>query len=119
MAKEFSLNTKRFKKKLKKLERFANTRFPRKVLKKFKDNTPKDRGNARKKTKLKRRTGGWEIVGDYPYSGVIDKGLYPNPPQGGAGKTRNGYSTQAPQGIVEPTLKEAEKIFNDYARRIR
>jgi hypothetical protein len=115
---EFTVSDKAFKKDLKKVRKYLDGRFPREVLGDFKDNTPKDRGNARRKTKLKNRFNGKEIIADYPYSEVIDKGKYPNPPKGGTGKTRSGYSTQAPKGIVEPTLKQARDRFNRFLRRL-
>ncbi len=35
-----------------------------------------------------------------PYAPVIEYGLYPNPPKKPTGRTVNGFSTQAPQGMV-------------------
>ncbi|MGB0942974.1 MAG: hypothetical protein ACPGUE_11255 [Marinomonas sp.] len=46
------------------------------------------------------------IQNNLPYAGVIDDGLYPNPPKSGD-KTRNGYSKQAPQGISDLAIKAA------------
>ena len=91
------VNDKIYKRKIKKLQRYVANRLPKETLKEFKENTPRDKGNARRNTKLiKRTTRGFTIKGDYPYSGVIDRGEYPNPPKQGTGKTRGGYSTQAP-----------------------
>lgn len=115
---EFKVNSKRFKRDLKKVKRYLNTRFPSQVLGDFKANTPIDSGNARRKTKLRSHTKGHQIIADYPYSRVLDEGEFPNPPAKGTGKTRDGYSTQAPKGMVEPTLEQAEKRFNRFIRRL-
>ena len=98
------VNDRLFRKKIKKLQRFIKNKLPTLALAEFKKNTPIDKGNARRKTKLTKKINGFKITGDYPYSGVIDRGEYPNPPKAGTGKTRGGYSTQAPKGIVDPTL---------------
>jgi hypothetical protein len=117
----FRVNSRIFRSELKKVKRYVNSRnrFPEEVFDEFVENTPRDKGNARDNTKLKKAVQGWKIVGDYPYSGVIDKGRYPNPPAKGTGKTVNGYSTQARQGIIKPTLKFAKKEFKRFLRRIR
>lgn len=45
-----------------------------------------------------------------PYAGIVEYGGYPNPPktpelrQVPPGKTKNGFSTQAPQGMVRITV---------------
>lgn len=52
---------------------------------KFKDVTPRDKGNAVRNTKLE----GNEIVADYPY----------------ATRLENGYSSQAPEGMSKPTIE--------------
>ena len=116
---QFRVSSKAFKKDIKKVKSYLRGRFPKEVLSDFKANTPIDKGNARKNTKLKRSMKGSEIVADYPYSGVIDKGLYPNPPMKGTGKTIGGYSTQARNGLVKPTLKEAEDRFDKFLRRLK
>ncbi len=116
---EFRVSSKAFEKDLKKVKNYLNGRFPKEVLADFKANTPKDTGNARKNTKLKTTFKGKEIRADYPYSGVIDKGQYPNPPKEGTGKTVGGYSTQARNGLVKPTLKEAEDRFDKFLRRLK
>lgn len=51
------------------------------------------------------------IQNNLPYAGVIDDGLYPNPPKSGD-KTRNGYSKQAPQGISDLAIKAALERSN-------
>ena len=117
MAK-FTVDDKAFKKDLKKVRKYLDRTFPKQVLRDFKENTPKDSGNARRKTKMRTIFNGKVIIADYPYSGVIDKGQYPNPPKQGTGKTRDGYSTQAPKGIIKPTLKQAEEHLNRFLRRL-
>ena len=115
----FVLNDKRFQKDIKKATRFFTKTFPKKVYNEFVDNTPKDSGNARNKTKLKKTQQGSEIVAKYDYSGVLDKGLYGKPPGSANGpKTVRGYSKQAPKGMVEPTLDYAEKLADEFLRRL-
>lgn len=58
-------------------------KLPYEALNYFKDITPEDTGNAKRSTKL---TPKGEIHANYPYASVLD----------------NGYSKQAPQGMVEP-----------------
>ena len=55
----------------------------------FKDQTPIDRGNARRNTRKTKTT----IVGDYPYAARLDEG----------------WSKQAPKGMTEPTVEYIEK----------
>tara|TARA_R110000796_G_scaffold61859_4_gene142975 strand:- start:64 stop:417 length:354 start_codon:yes stop_codon:yes gene_type:complete len=114
----FSIDDRKLKKANKKLLKFLNRRLPKMVLKEFKNNTPKDGGNARRKTKLNKTVSGFKVTGNYPYSDVIDKGKYPNPPKAGTGKTSSGYSTQAPKGIIDPTIDYTEKTVNKHIRRI-
>lgn len=118
MAKGMDINDKLYRKRVKQLERFAKGRLPRMALNEFKDNTPRDKGNARRNTKLKKGIGEFTITGDYDYSGVLDKGLFPDPPQAGTGKTRGGYSTQAPKGMIEPTTDFIDKEVKKFIRRI-
>jgi len=54
-------------------------------------NTPKDSGNARRKTKLE----GNDIVANYPYAERLDKG----------------YSKQARNGMSKPTLEAIERYL--------
>ena len=70
------------------------------------------RGNARRNTKLSpdKQT----IIANYPYSKVLDEGLYPNPPKTvpfNKRRSRNGYSKQAPKGMAEPTEKYIAKLM--------
>jgi hypothetical protein len=116
MAKiKFTVNDKLYRKQMNTIQKYANKTMPRVALQEYKKNTPKDSGNARNKTKRRQNT----IVGDYAYAGVLDDGLFPNPPKAGTGKTRNGYSTQATQGMATPTIKELTKQFNAFVRRVR
>ena len=111
----FTVNDKLFRKQMNKIENYVDKKVPKLALKEYKSNTPKASGNARRKTKLRNRT----IIGDYPYAGVLDDGLFPNPPKEGTGKTSGGYSTQAPQGMTKPTIKEIEKQFRAFIRRVK
>ncbi len=112
------INDKVYRRKLKKLKRYAKTRLPREALKFFKSETPKDGGNARIRTKLSKSSKGFTITGDYDYSGVIDRGEYPKNPIAGTGKTFNGYSTQAPKGMTEPTGRFIDKEVRKFIKRI-
>ena len=118
-TKKATLNARAFKKDLKKLENFIYGNFAREVLDDFKKETPIESGNARSKTnKRVSRKRYIAILTDYPYGEVLDSGLYPNPPKGGTGKTRGGYSTQAPKGMSDPTLKKALIRFNKFVRNL-
>ena len=48
---------------------------------------------------------------DNPYAKPLEYGLYPNPPQGGGGKTQGGYSIQAPKGFVRISIEE---VINEF-----
>lgn len=58
----------------------------------FVENTPKNTGNARRRTKLQGNT----IIADYNYAGKLDEG----------------YSKKSPQGMTEPTETWIEQEFN-------
>jgi hypothetical protein len=111
----FQVNDKLFRKQMRRIENYANDQMPRIALKEYKKNTPRDTGNARNKTRRRNN----EIIGDYGYAGVLDDGLFPNPPKQGTGKTINGYSTQAKQGMAKPTIKELTRLFNAFVRRVK
>tara|TARA_R100001086_G_scaffold96385_2_gene47929 strand:+ start:1938 stop:2288 length:351 start_codon:yes stop_codon:yes gene_type:complete len=112
------INDKIYKRKIKKLLKFVKKRLPKKALQEFKANTPKESGFARRNTKLKESRRKFTITGDYDYSGVLDRGLYPNPPKAGTGKTSGGYSKKAPDGMVKPTSDFVDKEIKKYIRRI-
>ncbi len=59
----------------------------------FKKKTPIRSGNARRKTRLQGQT----IKADYPYAQRLDEG----------------YSKQAPQGMVDPTIKFIKRMVAD------
>lgn len=46
------------------------------------------------------------IATDKPYAPILEYGLYPNPPKKPTGKTVNGYSKQAPKGMIRETIQE-------------
>ena len=50
----------------------------------------------------------WFISTNKAYAPIVEYGLYPNPPKNPTGKTVNGYSKQAPQGMVRITVQEAK-----------
>ena len=99
---------------MRKIERYVDRTMPREALKIYKKETPSDTDNARRKTKRRGNT----IIGDYAYSGVLDSGLYPNPPKKGTGKTINGYSTDAKKGMATPTIEKLNILFNRFVRRV-
>jgi hypothetical protein len=111
----FTVNDKLYRKQMRKIDRYVNSTMPRVALKEYKKNTPKDKGNARRNTKRQ----GNKIIGDYAYAGVLDDGLFPNPPMNGTGKTVLGYSTQAKKGMATPTIKELTKQFSAFVRKVR
>jgi hypothetical protein len=49
------------------------------------------------------------LVNNLPYANVVEYGKYPNPPQNPTGKTVNGFSKQAPAGMVRIN---AQKMIN-------
>lgn len=53
------------------------------------------------------------MTNSLPYATVIEYGGYPNPPKHPTGKTVNGYSRQAPQGVFRITVMQ----FNDYVKK--
>ena len=119
MTRFADINSRKFKSNVKRSERFFNETLPKKAYNKFKSVTPKESGYAKSKTVLKKIPNGFEITGNYAYSGVLDRGLYPNPPQGGQGKTRGGYSKKAPQGMTKPTVKYLTSEVRKFIRRLR
>ena len=112
------INNRVYRKKIKKLQKYAKTRLPRDTLKFFKDATPIDGGNARRNTRLTKKRDGFSISGDYDYSGVIDRGEYPKNPITKTGKTIRGYSTQSPRGMTIPAGKFVEKEVRNFIKRI-
>ena len=59
----------------------------------FRSITPKDTGNARRNTRQSNN----EIRAEYPYARRLD----------------NGYSKQAPKGMVTPTIEYLRKYIKD------
>lgn len=113
-----TVNDKLFKAQMRKIERYADYTMPREALKEYKKNTPAAKGgleNARNSTIRRGRT----IIGNYAYAGVLDDGLFPNPPKAGTGKTQGGYSTQAKKGMATPTIKELTKLFNAFVKKVK
>ena len=54
------------------------------------------------------------LANSLPYARVLEYGEYPNPPKNPSGKTVNGFSKQAPAGMVRTTAQE----FSDYVERV-
>lgn len=59
------------------------------------------------------------ISNNLPYITTLEYGGYPKNPKGGNGKTVNGYSKQAPEGMVGLTLANNENIFNAALRSVK
>ncbi len=51
------------------------------------------------------------LSNNLPYIAKLEYGGFPNPPKGGAGKTVNGFSKQAPKGMVRVSIQNLTKIF--------
>jgi hypothetical protein len=121
-TKKTTLNAKAFKRDMKKLQKYINGKFAQEVLDDYKDVTPEDSGYGKNNTKKRvKRNVSVSIyaTGKYKdYINVLDDGLFPNPPKAGTGKTRGGYSTQAPKGMSDPTVKKAEKNLNKFIGRL-
>lgn len=83
---------------IKKLDKMTD--FPDDIIEKgydvFYEETPVDKGNARRNTKLNKRKG--KIQANYPYAKRLD----------------NGYSKQSPEGMSKP----ARKAMGKYADKI-
>ena len=91
-----TVDDKAFEKQLQSIKEYVEEGLVKEMVKEYRKQTPIDGGNARRKTIRK----GSSVIGYYPYAGVLDQGLYPNPPKAGTGKTSGGYSTQAPEGMT-------------------
>lgn len=59
------------------------------------------------------------ISNNLPYITTLEYGGYPNPPKKGTGKTINGYSKQAPNGMVGVTLADTKRIWDATLEAIR
>lgn len=51
------------------------------------------------------------IATNQPYAPVVEYGLYPNPPKKPTGKTKGGYSVQAPTGMVRISVQEMKSYL--------
>ena len=76
--------------------------MPRDVMKEaykfYRNETPIRSGNARNKTKLRGNT----IKSGYPYAGRLDEG----------------WSSQAPDGMTEPTIEEIDDLIDDQITKL-
>jgi len=60
------------------------------------------------------------ITNSLPYSRALEYGLYGKPPGSANGpKTINGYSTQAPGGMVRLTVADFSKTVRDAAAKLK
>lgn len=82
----------------------------------FKRTTPKDTGNAKRKTKYNKK----KINANYDYAGVLDDGMFSttssNLPTSKV--TKKGYSKQAPDGMTEPSVKKYNKELTTRLRKL-
>ena len=53
------------------------------------------------------------FVNNLPYIRTLEYGGYPNPPKGGKGKTINGYSRKAAEGMVRVTLENVQSHIDN------
>jgi len=81
------------------------------VFKRVKERTPVDTGALRDAWVLERKDSRITITNGKPYARVVEYGMYPRNPVGGEGKTSNGFSTQAPSGMVGVTIEELPQIL--------
>lgn len=80
---------------------------------KVQSKTPVDSGEARRSWAIsKAGHAHYKVVNPTQYIKVLEYGLYPNPPKGGKGKTVNGFSTQAPRGMVRISIEEVKNEFS-------
>lgn len=71
------------------------------------DSTDEAEATKQVQSVLSIKLGGWVYLSNsLPYASTVEYGLYPDPPKGGAGKTRNGFSTQAPDGMVRVAVRD-------------
>lgn len=81
-------------------------KVPAESLKEYRDLTPVDKGNARRKTVLRGNT----IQANYPYAQVLDEGRSKRD-----GQMRG--STQAPQGMTRPWQQWFQKHIDNIMKR--
>ena len=58
------------------------------------------------------------ISNNLPYARVVEYGLYPDPPKIDSGKTENGYSKLAPEGMFRKNLLKFHSTARKNAKRI-
>lgn len=58
------------------------------------------------------------VTNNVPYITVLEFGGFPNPPKQGTGRTVGGFSTQAPEGMVRKTLREAPEAAEAIAKAL-
>lgn len=88
MAKSTKVNLKQFLRQMRQAEQVAED-LPEAAWRYFVKITPRDTGNAQRRTRLEQST----IVADYPYSKRLD----------------TGWSKQAPDGMTNPTERWIEQ----------
>lgn len=84
-----------------KIEKIENDleKLPKEAFKVFKEATPIRNGNARRNTRLS----GTVINANYPYARRLD----------------NGYSKQAPDGMINPTVEFVKQRVKEIFRGLR
>lgn len=51
------------------------------------------------------------VLSSSAYAHIAEYGLYPSPPKNPTGKTKNGFSIQAPKGYARISLEEVKNEF--------
>ena len=57
------------------------------------------------------------LANNLPYARVVEYGMYPNPPKNPTGKTINGFSKQAPAGMVRTNVNKAKAKLASRGRK--
>ena len=94
-----NVNKQIFDKRIKELQKVPEKSM-QEALPVLKKNTPIDKGNARRSTRLTNKN--LTIFSDYPYAGRLD----------------DGYSKQSPKGFTDPTIDALENIVDKIVGRI-
>ena len=84
--------------------------------------TDKTGAGARAEVVAKTNASRWgdslHLTNNLPYIFKLEYGGYPNPPRTTSGKTVNGFSKQAPQGMFRRNILRITAIVQKHARRL-
>lgn len=59
------------------------------------------------------------LTNNLTYIRVLEYGGYPNPPKTDTGKTKNGFSTQSPKGMLRKNVLELTALFENEAAKAK